>query len=181
MSANASRTITWQWTDGSIDAVEVAASDGGTLLHGRHGTAEYWVGLDADWQANWVKVLCDVAGGAPLQIHLERNQDGWRHKQGAAIPNSRRAAFPDIACTAATNTLPIRNLGLDVGQAAEIDVLYVPVPGLDPTIARQKYTRHASGYLYENLTSGFSAQLTVDADGWVRDYPGVCTIVEPET
>ncbi len=172
------RQLSWRWTDGSTDRVHIVANDGGSLLQGQHGPARYWVWLDPDWQAGWLKVSHDVAGGAPLQIHLKRGQDGWAHKDGPAIPNSRFAAFPDIACTAATNTLPIRNLALEVGQAAKIDVLYVPVPGLSPSIARQKYTRRPNGYLYENLNSGYSAHLTVDAGGWVRDYPELCTLVE---
>jgi hypothetical protein len=95
------------------------------------------------------------------------------------IPGSANAIDPDIACTALTNTLPIRRLDLAIGERVEIDVLYIPVPVLEPVIARQCYARQADGYLYENRDTGFTALLSVDRGGWVTHYPGVCDMMEP--
>ncbi len=117
-------------------------------------------------------------GADPRVMTLDRDAKGWRLRGGDPVPGSAGALDPDIACTAATNTLPIRRLGLAVGATAEIDVLYIAMPDLTPRILRQRYSRRDEGYLYENLESGFSAFLTVDSGGWVTDYPGVCRRVD---
>lgn len=56
-------------------------------------------------------------------------------------------------------------------------------PTLGRQRAQQRYTcLEASGstarYLYESVASGFRAELVVDGDGLVSDYPGVWERVE---
>lgn len=101
----------------------------------------------------------------------------WTDGRGRPLPALDGCLDLDIAATPFTNTLPIRRLGLRPGSAAEIAVAYVSVPDLRVTRARQRYTclRAEGGgsvYLYENVDNGFRAELPVDADGIVRDYPG---------
>ena len=73
-----------------------------------------------------------------------------------------------------TNTLPIRRLGLKAGQAAEIKVAYVTVPTLALHAAPQRYTRLAdTRWRFEGLETNFTADLTVDEDGFVVEYPGL--------
>jgi hypothetical protein len=73
-----------------------------------------------------------------------------------------------------TNTLAIRRLGLKVGQAAEIKVAYVLVPELRLRAAPQRYTRLAERrWRFDGLDLDFTADLTVDADGFVVEYPGL--------
>ncbi len=85
----------------------------------------------------------------------------------------------DISTTPFTNTLPIRRLDLDPGESQEIRVAYVDVPGMAVRPERQRYAcleRHTGGgvYRYESLDGNrFTADLTVDADGLVLDYPGL--------
>jgi hypothetical protein len=82
----------------------------------------------------------------------------------------------DIQVTPFTNSLPIRRLGLETGQSADIRVAYVPVPELDVRPAEQRYTcldapGPAGGrYRYEGLFRDFTAELPVDGDGLVLDY-----------
>ncbi len=87
---------------------------------------------------------------------------------------------PDTS-TAFTNTLPIRRLGLQPGESAELSVAYIDVPTLGVTPARQRYgclarSAEEGRYRYESLPSaalpgGFTDDLLVDADGLVVDYP----------
>lgn len=85
----------------------------------------------------------------------------------------------DIEGSGLTNTLAIRRLHLSPGESAELAVLYIPVPSLEPQVVHQRYTRlknDADGlahYQFEALDTGFSATLTVDEHGFVQDYPGV--------
>jgi hypothetical protein len=81
----------------------------------------------------------------------------------------------DIAACAFTNTLPIRRLALEVGQSAEIQVAYLHIPDLRVERVPQRYTRVApQRYRYEGLSTGFVAEITVDEDGLVIDYPQLC-------
>ena len=117
---------------------------------------------------------------SPEERRVDLRADGsgnWTDGAGMAIPGLAGCIDLDIAATPFTNTLPIRRLGLKPGESAEIDVVYVTIPDLDVRRLRQRYSclRSEAGhsvYLYQNCISGFSAELPVDEDGLVLDYPG---------
>ena len=76
------------------------------------------------------------------------------------------------------NTLPIRRLALHPGESQEISVVYISFPDLQLKAVRQRYTclknlPNGQLYRYEGLLSGFTAEIEVDKDGLVMDYPGV--------
>ncbi len=59
-----------------------------------------------------------------------------------------------------------------------IAVAYVTLPELTVRPAPQEYTlleRQPDGarWRFRSLDSGFTAELSVDAEGLVRDYPGI--------
>ena len=81
----------------------------------------------------------------------------------------------DIQATPFTNTLPIRRLRW-VRRPSTRSMS--PTSRCRPstvTPARQRYTALAPGSLYrfEGLDTGFMADLPVDQDGLVLDYPGL--------
>lgn len=87
----------------------------------------------------------------------------------------------DLSITPATNTLPIRRLGLAVGASAEVTAAWVRFPALIVAPLRQRYTRLAPDrYRYESLESGFTTELTVDDQGLIAHYPGGWTLWTPE-
>jgi hypothetical protein len=84
----------------------------------------------------------------------------------------------DISATPFTNTLPIRRLGLNPGETAEIKVAYIAIPALQISAASQRYTclaRQADSGLYrfESPADTFTADIQVDPDGLVVEYPGL--------
>ncbi|MDI3299391.1 MAG: putative glycolipid-binding domain-containing protein, partial [Bacillota bacterium] len=100
----------------------------------------------------------------------------WRHPDGGAAPWLDGCIDVDLSITPATNTLPIRRLRLSPGESRAIQVLYVAFPTLDLRPVEQRYTRlqddgPCAVYRYESGT--FRADLRVDGDGLVLDYPGV--------
>lgn len=100
--------------------------------------------------------------------------DGWWRSGQGAQPELAGCLEVDIILTPFTNTLPIRRLGLDVGEAAEIRALYVTLPELELTAQRQRYTRlTVDRYRYEGLETGYVNEIGVDSDGLVIDYPGL--------
>ncbi|MCK0096893.1 putative glycolipid-binding domain-containing protein [Yoonia sp. F2084L] len=170
--------LTWQWVDGGGDRASVMVKDDGWFVSGQHGSTCYWLTTDQDGAAQTVEVALDGPEDHPAKLALRRDAFGWHHADGTLIEQSIQAYDVDIACTALTNTLPIRRLNLGPEESAEIDVLYIPIPALKPHVVRQHYRRTPTGYLYENRDSGFRANLTVDTAGWVTDYPGVCHLTE---
>lgn len=139
--------------------------------------ARYLVRGDAEWRVHEVEIA--LLGGDERALHLLSDGTGsWTDGEGAPQPQLSGCLDVDIMVTPFTNTLPIRRLDWQTGEAAEIDVAYVAFPGIEVRPVRQRYTclealTSAGGrFRYESLTSGFRADLPVDPDGLVVDYPG---------
>ncbi|WP_088342533.1 MULTISPECIES: putative glycolipid-binding domain-containing protein [Rhodomicrobium] len=132
----------------------------------------YRMVCDAAWRVRRVEVALLGADAA-----LAFSADGagnWTGDDGRPLPHLSGAIDVDITATPFTNTLPIRRCGLDVGQSVEIAVAYVSFPELRLTADPQRYTRlDDRRYRFEALASGFAAEIEVDADGLVTDYPGL--------
>ncbi len=142
----------------------------------------YQVRADRDWNVR--ECFLQVGGEKGQALHLYSDGLGhWTDAAGAAYSTLDGCLDVDISGTPFTNTLPIRRLALAPGQAVDLLVAYITVPDLSVGPAQQRYTclsRTASGglYRYEGLESGFTADLLVDAQGLVVDYPGIWKRVE---
>lgn len=144
----------------------------------------YHVECDANWRTTALRIA-DLSSDERVEIRL--SGEGWHDPSGAKLPELAGAIDVDIAATPFTNTLPIRRIGLDVGERAEIAVVFVEIrPHLSLRRVRQRYTRMPSDaggsrYLYESLESDFRRELAVDSNGFVIDYPGIWQRVTPQT
>ena len=113
------------------------------------------------------------------EVYLTRTPDDrWMDADGTMLDALDGCIDVDLIFTPFTNTLPIRRLNLKPGEAREIAVVYVGLPGLKVSRFRQRYTCLSSGadggiYRYESVESGFTAELKVDGDGLVMDYPSI--------
>ncbi|MCO8242465.1 MULTISPECIES: putative glycolipid-binding domain-containing protein [unclassified Haladaptatus] len=135
------------------------------------------------------RVECDGSGavrrietdplGTGSGIELDHDGDGNWTKDGTRALELAGCRDVDISATPFTNTIPIRRLGLGSGESETISVVYLDVPSMTATPVEQRYTclepLGSSGgmYRYESLKSGFTADLPVDSDGVVVNYPGV--------
>ncbi len=181
------RTIRWQAVEGGgLEHLDLrregdAIAAQSVVLGARGGIAyglRYSIDLTADWRVR--KVDLSLTTGARLTL-ISDGAGQWSDAQGNALAALAGCLWPDISATPFTNTLPIRGLGLDIGQSASIRVLYLPVPSLEPEAVEQRYTRLGENrWLYEGLFRGFSAELDVDADGLLLDYPETFSRIEPE-
>jgi hypothetical protein len=139
--------------------------------------ARYEIHCDAAWRVREVTVR--TLDSPERSIVLRADGEGvWNDAGGAPVPALEGCVDVDVSVTPFTNTLPIRRLELAPGQAATLRMAYVRVPGLTFEAVEQRYTcleRGAAGgrYRYEGLDTGFTAELPVDADGLVLDYPGL--------
>jgi hypothetical protein len=159
-------------------------------------TCRYEVQTDPTWATARLDVSVEGAGWV-RSVRLELAAGRWRvtaTEQGdldAALTAAghARAGLPgmedpdllygafdvDLGGSPLTNTLPIRRLDLaraENGVAHRLSVAWVLLPSLEVVQADQIYTSLGPGKIrYAGET--FSADLVIDDDGFVIDYPGL--------
>ena len=106
----------------------------------------------------------------------------WRHRDGRAIDALDGCLDVDIWPTPFTNSFPIRREPMKVGERRQFRIAWIFALDLTVHPRTQAYTRLADRlYLFESLDrSGFSAELPVDEDGIVLDYPDLFRRVTEE-
>lgn len=136
----------------------------------------YQIDCDSGW--NVVRLsMEDLLGGRALAL-TRTVENRWSDADGTMLESLEGCVDVDLMFTPFTNTLPIRRLNLNPGEAREIAVVYVGLPGLQVSRFPQRYTCLSSGstggtYRYESLISQFVTELNVDSDGLVVDYPRI--------
>jgi uncharacterized protein len=100
-------------------------------------------------------------------------QGHWRHRDGQTIDDLDGCMDVDIWPTPFTNTFPIRREPMAIGERRQFRMAWIFAPELTVQAQPQAYTRLADRlYLFENLDgTNFRAELSVDEDGIVLDYP----------
>jgi hypothetical protein len=136
----------------------------------------YELDCDQGWNVERLMVEDLLAHRSLTWARLQH--DRWSDGSGHAIEALNGCKDVDLMVTPFTNTLPIRRLKLEPGESRQIAVVYVGVPGLAASRMEQRYTclsRDNNGgiYRYESLKTGFTANLKVDTDGLVVDYPNI--------
>jgi hypothetical protein len=163
-------------------------------------TCRYELRTDPGWATAHLDVTAEGAGWT-RSVRLELAAGRWRAttaEQGnldavLSAAGHARAGLPgiedpdllygaydvDLSGSPLTNTLPIRRLDLlkaETGVSHRLNVAWVLLPSLEIVQADQIYTAlgdHRVRYASET----FSADLTVDDEGFVRDYPGLAKLV----
>ena len=174
--------ILWKpWEDPGLEHLHLTSAGDDILADGVVlGLADrvpfrvrYAVQCDAQWRVRAVRI--DMLDAANRRLDLYADGAGhWTNDAGAELPGLAGCFDVDISATPFTNTLPIRRLALAPGAAADITVVYIDLPALTAQPAMQRYTRLPDDrYRFEARGNGFTADLPVDADGLVLDYPGL--------
>jgi hypothetical protein len=102
--------------------------------------------------------ISTLDGTRPLELAVDDHQR-WR-VDGALVGTLDGCIDVDFGWTPATNTLPIRRLGLDVGASATITAAWVRFPELDVVASEQTYTRLADDR-WRYASGRFEAELVV--------------------
>ena len=172
-------TVLWQGVEsGALDRCRLEAGPSGLRLAGTVLTAEFGTPLDVrylveagpDGLTRRVELALD--GGAVRRVLLADGAGRWRWEEGPELDRVAGALDVDLAITPATNTLPIRRLGLAVGQQRDLHMAWVQFPGLEVLDSAQRYERLASDR-WRFASGDFTAELLVDPDGLVLDYGGL--------
>ena len=131
------------------------------------------------WDESWRLREADlVVATERSTTSLKLRTDGrgrWHDGDGRALDELDGCVDIDIWPTPFTNSFPVRREPLKVGERRQFRMAWVFAPDLTIRPQPQAYTRLAERlYLFESLDgSGFSAELPVDEDGIVLDYPGL--------
>ncbi len=118
-------------------------------------------------------------------VTLTRSEEGiWLvdHGEGAERSNFGGAVDVDLAFSPLFNALPVRRLGLHRGAPKdELSVVFVVLPSLEVCRVAQTYRTVAVGNpaVVSISSDSFEAELTVDADGLVLEYPGLARRASP--
>ncbi|HEX4996280.1 MAG TPA: putative glycolipid-binding domain-containing protein [Methylomirabilota bacterium] len=154
------------------DSLIIAVED-----KGRPYRARYVVECDADWKVARARIEVLEDPGRVLAVRAD-GQGHWTAATGEALALDGCVDI-DVYPSPFTNTLPISRLAeMPVGRPVALDVAWVVLPELTIQVARQEYTlleRGADGarWRFRGLDSDFVAELDVDGNGLVRDYPGI--------
>jgi hypothetical protein len=136
----------------------------------------YQIFCDKQWRVR----KAEISRQSDTHRKIELNTDGagnWTDKAGHQLSGLKGCLDIDITATPFTNTLPIRRLNLKPNESAVLKVLYIIVPEMKIERVKQQYTcleiLDSGGriYKYESLDTNFSADLKVDSDGLVINYP----------
>ena len=142
------------------------------MVNGIAFKAGYTLHTNTNWQVTFMEVNF-VLNGEPRLMQYQSQNGLLTCTTGGYLPQCACTAV-DISVTPFTNTPAIKQLNLAVGQRAEITVLYVDVMENAVTQQKQFYTRLSNTvYRLETADGSFTADITVDSDGFVADYPGL--------
>jgi uncharacterized protein len=157
----------WQTTEGWMLKGTVT----GVLKDQRPVVANYEIHCDENWLTHRASVERTI-GSDTKSLSLNVESRGIWRSAGQEIPAVAGCADVDLGLTPATNTLPIRRLGLQTGNSESVIAAWVQFPDLILQPLSQRYSRIAKDtYRYASNT-GFLADITVDDLGLVINYPG---------
>lgn len=132
----------------------------------------YGIRCDLQWRV--LRVDLDLISD---QQKVSLTSDGhgrWFDHSGESLSTLAGCLDVDISATPFTNTLPIRRLPWSPGETNDIDVAYITIPGLQLVTDKQRYTcTDRNRFKFEQVATGFTAEIQVDPDGLVEDYPGL--------
>lgn len=137
-------------------------------------SASYDLVTDENGVTRRLSLRTSIAGGEK-QASVSRDDEGYWMIENSA--NHQRSTYNgaldvDVVLSPFFNTLPIRRLGLHTDSTdVQVPVVYVNL--LDLTIQETALTYSSGADGIHVLSPVSSSSVTVDADGFVLDYPGL--------
>lgn len=158
------KTVLWEFPGFGAERCTLERTDWGyrlagtVLAVGPDGPAriDYSVLVDGTWFTRSAEADID---GQRFELSTE-GPESW------SAPNLEGCIDVDLGFSPSTNTLPIRRLGLAVGEEAEVAAAWLRWPELTLERLDQRYERIAEDR-YRYTSPGFEAEITVDEHGLV--------------
>lgn len=183
------RQILWSpWTGPGLEHLRLQQQEQAIIADGlilgvheqRPFRLHYKIHCTMDWRLRSVYVSAFGDESQSLTL-LTDGEGNWTTGGGEALPALQGCLDVDISRTPFTNTLPIRRLALQPATQATLTMAYIAAPQMQLEVTQQRYTcleatPTGGRYRFESLRHGevsFTAELPVDRDGLVMDYPGL--------
>jgi hypothetical protein len=187
MTETIHRSILWRRLDHEGHELLRLLSDSngwrlaGTAVFRFEGTPcrlDYEIVCDTEWRTRSARVEGWV-GTESVRHEISVDPSGRWRLDGVERPDLDGCVDVDLGFSPSTNTLPIRRLGLAVGEASPVRAAWLRFPGFALEPFEQVYTRlDESRYRYDSAGGQFVRDLEVDADGIILEYPDFWTIVD---
>ncbi|MCF0072289.1 putative glycolipid-binding domain-containing protein [Dyadobacter sp. CY261] len=163
----------------SLENCRIDGNENGTLIEsaivGQYGDDLYQVNYQIRVNEYWETVLVDISfyiNHVYRHLNLINSGEGNWLLNGELNDSFSDCVDIDLPLTPFTNTLPIRRLNIPIGEERPIRVIYLDLLEDSITPVTQKYTRVSETvFHYENVPNDFEADIVLDADGLVVDYP----------
>jgi uncharacterized protein len=172
-------SVLWHTEEGGADRCTLDAGTAGFRLHGIallvDGGAPVEARYAVDGDGFWRTRRADIVVAWPdrlVELLLEADGAGGWTLDGRRLAAVEGCIDVDLGFTPATNTLPLRRIELEVGEAAEVECAWLRFPELSVERSLQRYERVAFDR-YRFSSGSFSAELDVDRNGLVLDYSGL--------
>jgi len=143
------------------------------LLGLDHGLARirYTVECDGAWRTRRADFTLEL-GQDRRVLALRRDADDRWTANGRRREDLDPCFEIDFEATPLTNTLALKRLDLKTGAPKPMRAAYVALPTLDLRVDEQEYTLLSPMlFRYRGISTGFTAEVTMDADRLVVDYP----------
>jgi hypothetical protein len=137
---------------------------------GRSYGAFYELVCGTDWHV--LRLDLETTDGRVVALR-SNGQGRWTDGSGTPLAEFDGCLDLDLAGTPFTNTLPIRRRDWVENAPVELAVLYIPFDNFEPVLDRQRYIclKAKRLFRYEAADRSFVADLPIDEDGLVIDYP----------
>ena len=177
--------VAWRRVDAvGFERGELANGHDGFRLRGTLGLMEGGDSFDASYEvacdSAWVtrSVVVELRGPKGEKCLRLAKRDGVWLVEGRTDDTLRGCIDIDLGWTPSTNTLPIRRLGLAIGESQAVTAAWVRFPELTVEPLPQQYSRlDERRYRYASAGGRYLAQLEVDEHGLVTTYGHIWTRV----
>jgi len=134
---------------------------------------DYQIICDEAWHTHFALVKGWV-GEMFIDLQIKTHASGRWWLNQVEQPAVAGCIDIDLNFSPSTNLLPIRRLGLAVGESAEVKAAWLRFPSFQLALLTQQYRRLSEDtYRYESAGGQFVADLKVSRSGLVIDYPGI--------
>ena len=134
---------------------------------------DYRISCDSGWRTLSAQVT-GWLGSSPVDVEITVEEGHRWRLNGEERPGVAGCIDLDLNFSPSTNLLPIRRLNLGTGQAETVTAAWLRFPSFELEPLQQLYRRlDPSTYRYESAGGEFVADLQVDPNGFVLDYPGI--------
>jgi uncharacterized protein len=143
---------------------------------GGSAAVAYQVEVNARWETKR-GLIRGFLGRQPIQREIRRDDQGWT-LNGVAVEGLEHLVDLDYGFTPATNVLQLSRLALELGQRADVPVVWFDLDSASLVELPQIYERRSeASYWYEAPTVPYRALLEIAPNGFVRSYPDLWRLV----